>query len=128
MTEGCAHCARREAELTEANALWESVGKHIDAACIGYNHTQIKAVFHLNGEQRKNIYALIVRAETAESKLAAISRQVAALEAEWRKRANNAASDAKDAKDNTAMLYGALAEQRAMNRCADALQTLKARR
>ncbi len=111
MTEGCAHCARREAELIERQAT--IIG--MDQSVTSLLNLKMDAIFRAEKAEAR-IKELEAESdyrrrlvEQRDEKLAAISRQVEALEAEWRNWAK---------KEN-------LAISRRLRVCADALQTLK---
>ena len=54
-------CEAQAQEAASLRQLWEEVGKHIDAAAIGYNHAQIKAVFTENASLRQRLNELQAR-------------------------------------------------------------------
>ncbi len=136
MTEGCAHCARREAELVATHAQY----LELLAACV----KTVKENGHLaDGDNCTLRHLVVAIAKSAvkrpscqhppelqmcqcvlTAKLAAISRQVAALEAEWRA---EKAENEREAEECGSAMGGILALERAskLEDCADALQTLR---
>ena len=126
MTEGCAHCARREAELAE-------VAKERDY--FRKNQRDFEEWLSVNAPSstllsftgprrwRKTVELLNHHKAVATSKLAAILRQVAALEAEWRAEKAENEQEA----ENLGAVAGGFALERAskIEDFLDALDTLK---
>ncbi len=130
MTEGCAHCARREEERQEPLDL-APINRALKDTVSGFAYRR-----HVRGEKNPRIYKddmrLLIseieqlRAESV-AKLAAISRQVEALEAAWRAEANAAETRKNECMDSNHMPGVDInrAKMLSLRACADALQTLK---
>ncbi len=127
MTEGCAHCARLKDEVNRLDGKEEVLrGQLADLSRAVWPDvplgTTLPAVIALAEAHRSDSEQVDAYVE----RLAAISRRVAALEAEWRAEKAENEQEAKAAAGYS-MAGPALALERAskLEDCIDALQTLR---